>query len=123
MPLPSDLLCARIVVQRGLASDEKVRECLELQAKNRSVGYDEPLPAVLLKRGYIDAEAAKVLERDLVLGQFVRAERTFAKICVERQLILADQGKELLQIQKDEGYRSRIGDFLVDKRLLDPQTR
>ena len=123
MPLPSDLLCARIVVQRGLASDDMVRECLELQAKNRAVGYDEPLPAVLLKRGYISPDDARALERDLVLGHFIRAERAFTKICVDEGLITTEQGMELLEQQRNEGFRARIGDRLIERRVLDPATR
>ncbi|HZV02911.1 MAG TPA: protein kinase, partial [Planctomycetota bacterium] len=123
MPLPSDLLCARIVVQRGFATEERVRECLELQAKNRAVGYDESLHAVLLKRGFLSTEDARKVERDLALAQFVRAERVFARICVERNIIGAEPAKDLLQRQKDEGYRARIGDMLVEQKKLDKAQR
>ncbi|MEZ0227322.1 MAG: protein kinase, partial [Planctomycetota bacterium] len=123
MPLPSDLLCAKIVVQRGFATEERVRECLELQAKNRAVGYDESLHAVLLKRGFLSADDARKVERDLNLAQFVRAERVFARICVEQNLIATDLAKELLQKQKDEGYKGRIGDRLVELGKLSRQGR
>ncbi|MBI3724007.1 protein kinase, partial [bacterium] len=123
MPLPSDLICARIVIQRGCASEERVRECLELQAKNRAVGYDESLHAVLLKRGFLSEEDAKTIERDLALAQFVRGERIFARVCVERGFISQDLAKEILQKQKEDGYRHRIGDMLVQRGMVDRAKR
>jgi serine/threonine-protein kinase len=123
MPLPSDLLCARIVVQRGLATEERVRECLELQAKNRAVGYDESLHAVLLKRGFLSGDDARSVERDLALAQFARAERVFARICAEKGVATAEALKDLLQRQRDEGYRVRIGEALIEAGNLTRASR
>jgi serine/threonine-protein kinase len=123
MPLPSDLLCARVVVQRGFATEERVRECLELQAKNRAVGYDESLHAVLLKRGFLSSDDARRVERELALLQFVRSERIFARIVVEKGLATPDLGRELLLKQKEDGWKQRLGDMLIERRVLTKATR
>ncbi|MBX3471974.1 MAG: protein kinase, partial [Planctomycetes bacterium] len=119
MPTPNDLHLGRLAVQRGLTTDERVRECLELQRRSRAIGYDEPLSAVLAKRGFIADEDRRALEDDLARLVFLRGEQLFARRCVERGLLERDEARALLAELRDGGHRTRLGELLVERGRLD----
>ena len=123
MTTPNDTLLAQLAVRRGFTTEERVRECLALQERNRAIGYDEDLGAVLAKKGYLSDADFEALQRDLKLAAFVRFEQLFARLCVDRGLFAADRGRTLLEQQRNAGYRTRLGDVLIERGVIDKPTR
>jgi serine/threonine-protein kinase len=123
VPTPVDLQLGRLAVQRGLTTEERVRECLELQRRNRAIGYDEPLSAVLAKRGFIGEPERRTLEDELALFQFLRGEQLFARRCVERGLLDREAARALLAELRAGGHGTRVGDLLVERGTIDRATR
>jgi serine/threonine-protein kinase len=52
-PGPAESSFERKAVELGYLSEAQVAECREIQARMREMGIDEPLPQVIVKKGYL----------------------------------------------------------------------
>ncbi|RMG15915.1 MAG: hypothetical protein D6731_07305, partial [Planctomycetota bacterium] len=113
----SDHLLGRLVLKHGFASEAQLRQCIQRSPPGTS------LLEALTRAGLVDEERRRVLERELAVAGFVRAERAFARVCAERGLLSEEQLRNLLENQRREGFRWRVGDVLLERGIISPETR
>ena len=113
-----DIMFAKIAVRNGLLSHEQAQACMDDQRRAAEVGYEESLPAVALKRGYLTNEQIRTLERAQAIAQFIRAERTFARQIVKSEMLPQAQVRELFQASQDQGFQKPLSRTLVEQGLL-----
>jgi serine/threonine-protein kinase len=114
MPSYSDILFGRIVLKNGLASHEVVSDCLHRKPAGESLGE------VLVRRRILTPDQARKVQRAQALMQFIRAERTFARIVHQQRLVDLPTLRKCFQRQERERHRVRIGQLLTDKGLITP---
>ncbi len=118
MPSYLDVLFAKLAVRNGLVDDARIRECFEIQRRGAEVGYEESLPAILVKRAHLTGEDVQKLEKAQAIAQFIRAERLFAKIVVERGFASAAVVKAAFEAARDAGFQKPLGRRLVEQGVL-----
>jgi len=123
VPQPDDVLLGRLAVKRGFATQEQVREGLAAARRRHPGAEPEDLASLLARQGVISSSDQKVLVRDLALARFVRGERIFARLCVERGLVAEEEARSILEEQREGGFQTRLGDRLVAAGRLDEATR
>ncbi|MBI3723130.1 protein kinase [bacterium] len=117
----SDILFGKIVVKNGLAPLATVQECLQIQEASRARGIVLSLPEVLVARAVITEEQARLASRAQALTQLQRAESIYAKIVHERGLVAFPVLQECFSVQKERRFTVRIGQILLERRLLSPE--
>ena len=106
-PMPSyfDVLFAKIALRNKLVTEERIKECFRIQSQASEVGYEESLPAIFMKRGYLTGDQIRKLEKAQAIAQFIKSERTFGRIAVGRGLVTEPVVHEVLEESRNEGGR------------------
>lgn len=141
MPSKRDIILGRIVVERGLADETKLRECFTAQQvfpsdPNQTLGTGQmrSLMAVLLEKGIVkDPQVPELLDeqnrrikvmehydqmvkQEMMLGQLLvrshKATQLQINKCLEVQNRLAQEGKPI----------PRLGELLVEHGFVDVRT-
>ncbi len=111
-----ELLLGKICVEKGLLTQQQLRECLE--------AADAPLSEFLVRQGRVPGERMEALRRDAsrLFGRneyhLVRKDdELLGQILVRRGHVTAEQLRKALDAQKNEsrpgGRVTRIGEFLI----------
>ncbi len=114
-----DILSGQILLKNGLTTPEAVKRCLE----SRSGGVEDSseLPSLLemlVENGDISADRAKTIQKAQALTQFVRAERLYAKIIVERGLVDREILQACFEEQTRQRYKVRIANLLLERGAI-----
>jgi hypothetical protein len=136
-----DIILGRIVIERGLLDEAKLKECFRAQQvfpsdPNQTLGTTQmrPLMAVLMERGLVKEGQVAVLldeqnrrlavmerydqmvKQEMTLGQLLVKNNKITQLqvnkCVELQHRLAEQGKPI----------PRLGELLVEHGFCDART-
>ena len=109
----SEILFGRVVLNNRLATYEQVAECLR-ELRGRTLGE------VLVAKGVLSPEQARQAQRAQALAQFVRAEKIFARILVERRIVDAKHVRQAFSVQAQRQYKTRLATLLQERGLLQP---
>lgn len=109
----SEILFGRVVLNNRLASYEQVADCLR-NLQGRTLGE------VLVAKGILSVEQARQAQRAQALAQFVRAEKIFARILVERRIVDAKHVRQAFNVQAQRQYKTRLATLLQERGLLQP---
>ncbi|MGE0711156.1 MAG: protein kinase [Planctomycetota bacterium] len=107
----SEILFGRVVVRNGLVTPAQVVECLR-DLRGQSLGE------AMVRRGFLSPDQALSAQRAQALMQFVRAEKIFARILLERRLVDGRTLKRAFNVQKQRDYKVRLAALLIEGRLL-----
>ena len=110
----SEILFGRVVVKNGLVNHAQVVECLR-HLRGRT------LDEVMVERGFLTPEQARQAQRVQALLQFMRAEKIFAKILLERRLVDARNLRRAFNVQKQRHYKVRLAALLVEAGFLNEE--
>lgn len=112
MPTPTDHLLGTLAVRHGFVSEAQVQALLEELPEGRSLGQ------VLHERRLIPESALPTLQRELSMARFLRAERGFALLCVERGILTSEVASVLLDEQRRAGNTYRLGERMLKEGRL-----
>jgi len=107
----SEILFGRVVVKNGLVTSAQVVECMR-HLRGRT------LDEVMVERGYLTPDQARKAQRVQALLQFMRAEKIFAKILLDRRLVDARNLRRAFNVQKQRHYKVRLAALLVEAGFL-----
>lgn len=110
-----------IAIKRGYITFEKLRECLDIQHKLRSLGCEpKRIDEILLEKGYITREQAQAIlsEPRTARAPLPRAEAKLGEIAIRKRYITEAQLKEALEIQAAQGNRQKLGEILLEKGFI-----
>ena len=113
MSSPTDQLLGTLAVRHGFVSEAQVQALLKELPEGRSLGQ------VLRDRGLIPESALPILQRELSMARFLRAERGFAHLCVERGVLTSEVARVLLEEQRQAGNTYRLGERLVKEGRIE----
>lgn len=108
----AEILFGRVVLNNRLASHKQVAECLR-DLRGRT------LAEVMVHKGLLTPEQARQAQRAQALAQFIRAEKIFARILVERRLVDAKTVRRAFNVQAQRQYKTRLAALLIEQGLLD----
>jgi hypothetical protein len=127
MSAKADALFGRIAIDIGLVSEADLRATL---VKQNKLDQHVPLGILLIESGLLTQEGLqKIIEtqKDRLRvqhqeSQARRADGLFGKLVVALGLATDDQIHECIDIQEnlDEGDYKRLGDILVERKVLTP---
>jgi tRNA A-37 threonylcarbamoyl transferase component Bud32 len=108
----AEILFGRVVLNNRLASHKQVAECLR-NLRGRT------LAEVMVSQGLLTVEQARQAQRAQALAQFIRAEKIFARILVDRRLVDAKTVRRAFNVQAQRQYKTRLAALLMEQGLLD----
>lgn len=108
----AEILFGRVVLNNRLASHKQIAECLR-DLRGRTLGE------VMVAKGLLTPEQARQAQRAQALAQFIRAEKIFARILVERRLVDAKTVRRAFNVQAQRQYKTRLASLLMEQGLLD----
>lgn len=108
----ADILFGRIVLKNRLASLPQVNDCLKRAHAGQSLGE------AMVETGLLRADQAGKVKRAQALMQFMRAERTFARILVDQRLVDLDTLRKCFDLQEQRRHKVRIAQILMERGLL-----
>jgi len=108
----AEILFGRVVLNNRLASHKQVAECLR-DLRGRT------LAQVMVANGLLTPEQARQAQRAQALAQFIRAEKIFARILVDRRLVDAKTVRRAFNVQAQRQYKTRLAGLLIEQGLLD----
>lgn len=111
----SDILFGRIALGNRLVTPAQVTQALA------AAGGRATLADVLVQRGVLTREQAQRVQRAQALTQFMRAEKIYARIVLERRWVDLAVLRECFARQEQAQHRVRIGQLLIERRLLTPE--
>jgi serine/threonine protein kinase len=98
-----DLFFVRDLLKAELASTDDVRQSLALQTELRKVGVEEPLSAVMVKRGLADKEKVAELQDQRRAEEAEQQAESFRQLALERGLVSEPDLESCVQ-----GHRRRM---------------
>jgi len=110
----SDILFGRIALENRLVTATQLTESLALQERERGLTLAE----VMVRRGLLGPEDARRVQKAQALSQFVRAEKIFAAIVLERGLADVETLRACFREQQRRHHKVRIGQLLAERGLL-----
>jgi formylglycine-generating enzyme required for sulfatase activity len=113
VPSPTDQLLGTLAVRHGFVTEAQVQALLQELPEDRSLGQ------LLRERSLIPESALPTLQRELSMARFLRAERGFAHLCVERGILTTEVARVLLEEQRQAGNTYRLGERLVKEGRIE----
>ncbi|MCO5167268.1 MAG: bifunctional serine/threonine-protein kinase/formylglycine-generating enzyme family protein [Planctomycetes bacterium] len=111
----SDILFGRIALGNRLVTAAQLSQALA------AAGGRITLADALIQRGVLTREQAQRVQRAQALTQFMRAEKIYARILLERRLVDLAVLRDCFARQEQAQHRTRIGQILIERRLLTPE--
>jgi len=102
----SEILFGRILLKNRLATFAQIQDCLRL-AKGQTLGE------VMIQKGLIKPAQARQVQKAQALMQFMRAEKLFARILVERKLVDVATLRKAFEVQEKQRYKVRLAQIPV----------
>ncbi|MHC5020273.1 MAG: protein kinase domain-containing protein [Planctomycetota bacterium] len=119
-------MLARLVVEKGLASQEDVAACEQEQRRIAESGEYKPLAEILTERGVLDPDQAAQVSAEADYRAGRAEDEELATLAAEEGILPRDQLDECLEDQAQDflitGKLIRLGDLLVKKGYATPQT-
>lgn len=136
-----DLTLGKLLLENKLATQEEIRECLQLQAMVRgSTGMNLLLGELLVSRGYVDEETLEGILKVQTARLELMSERqawkekakelspkhdvSLGQLAIRNRLITQEQLQEVVELQKKVkavGVEKRLGEILVERKMLSYQ--
>jgi serine/threonine-protein kinase len=114
MPTYSDILFGKIALTNRLVTTGQLNDCVAKQARGRGLTLAE----VMIQDGLLTPAQARRVQKAQALTQFMRAEKIFARIALDRGLADVNTLRAAFSEQQRSNFRVRLAQLLVDRRAL-----
>lgn len=121
MPDLADCFFGTIALKNRLLTREELSRCLEIQAAERRSGVSRTLGEICLEEQLLsEVDVAMVLKAQ-ARSEVLLKDVLCGQIAVRNQLVTQPQLDEALRLQRKDGYRYRVGTYLIRLGYLTAQ--